>query len=60
MLYYKDLMDELVHVARLYHAADGLKTRLFDVLEKHLPHLDYGCKTRGCACYDPRYCNEKD
>lgn len=54
MLYYKDLMDELCDTARMYSGSYHLRHKLFDVLEKHLPHLDEGCKERGCACYDDR------
>ena len=52
MLYDKDLMDKLVNTARLWHASDGLRQRLHDVLDEFIPHLDAGCKERGCACYE--------
>lgn len=54
MIYNKELMDELCDTARLWHASDYLRTKLHEVLDKHIPHLDEGCRVRGCACYDPR------
>ena len=41
------------NVARLYHASDMLRHKLMEVLDRHIPHLDEGCKERGCPCYEP-------
>lgn len=54
MLYDRELILDLMNVARLYHASDMLRNKLMEVLDRHIPHLDEGCKKRGCACYDPR------
>lgn len=50
----KILMDELCDTARLYNGSRQLRLKLYEVLDKHIPHLDEGCKERGCACYDDR------
>ena len=50
----KILMDELCDTARLYYGSRQLRWKLYEVLDKHIPHLDEGCKERGCACYDDR------
>ena len=58
MLYDRELILDLMNMARLYHASDMLRDKLMEVLDRHIPHLDEGCKVRGCACYDPRDNNE--
>lgn len=44
----KPLLDELCQLAVMYHASQALRTKLFDALDKHIPHLDEGCLERGC------------
>ena len=44
----KPLLDELCQLAVMYHASQALRTKLFDALNKHIPHLDDGCFERGC------------
>ena len=53
MLYDRELILDLMNVARLYHASDMLRHKLMEVLDRHIPHLDEGCKERGCPCYEP-------
>ena len=48
----KPLLDRLYDVAILFHASSELRTKLFEALDEHIPHLDQGCFERGCACYD--------
>lgn len=44
----KPLLEELAQLAVLYHASSALKTKLFEALDKHIPHLDQACFERGC------------
>ena len=59
-LHNKELLSELCDVAVLFHASVALRTKLYEVLEKHLANeevlsiVDRGCYERGCACYDDR------
>jgi len=54
------LLTDLCNAAILFHASTALRTKLYEVLEKHLANeellsvVDLGCYERGCACYDYR------
>ena len=56
----KELLSELCDVAIMFHASVALRTKIYDVLEKHLANeenrivIDLGCYERGCACHDDR------
>ena len=56
----KELLSELCNVAIMFHASVALRTKIYDVLERHLAKeegltvIDRGCYERGCACYDDR------
>lgn len=56
----KELLSELCNVAIMFHASVALRTKIYDVLERHLAKeeslsvVDLGCYERGCACYDDR------
>jgi len=48
----KPLLDRLCELAILFHASSELRTKLFEALNAHIPHMDQGCLERGCACDD--------
>lgn len=48
----KELVDELMHVAVLFHASALLRTKIADVIDKHIPDLDPACMERGCTAID--------
>ena len=48
----KELVDELIHVAVLFHASALLRTKIADVIDKHIPDLDPACMERGCTAID--------
>jgi len=50
----KPLVEELAQIALLYHASSLLRVKLYAALDRYLPTLDEGCRTRGCPCYDER------
>ena len=56
----KELLSELCNVAIMFHTSVALRTKIYDVLERHLAKeegltvIDRGCYERGCACYDDR------
>ena len=54
----KPLLDRLCELAILFHASSELRTKLFEALNEHIPHMDQGCLERGCACDDDWKKNE--
>jgi hypothetical protein len=48
----KPLVEELMHVAVLFHASALLRTKIADVIDKHIPNLDPACMERGCTAID--------
>ena len=48
----KPLVEELMHVAVLFHASALLRTKIADVIDKHIPDLDPACMERGCTAID--------
>jgi len=48
----KPLVEELMNIAVLFHASALLRTKLADVINKHIPDLDPACMERGCTCID--------
>ena len=48
----KPLVEELMSIAVLFHASSMLRTKLADVIDKHIPDLDPACMERGCTCID--------
>jgi len=48
----KPLVEELMNIAILFHASALLRTKLADVINKHIPDLDPACMERGCTCID--------
>ena len=49
----KPIVEELMNVAILFHGSPSmLRTKIYDVLDKHLPELDPACMERGCPCVD--------
>ena len=52
MQYKKELIEDLRNVAILYHASVAIRTKLHEVLDKHLPHIGDVCCERGCIEYD--------
>ena len=48
----KELVDELMNIAVLFHASSMLRTKIADVIDKHIPDLDPACMERGCTCID--------
>jgi hypothetical protein len=46
------LIDELVNSAIIHHASSVLRTRIAEILYKHIPTLDQACYERGCPCID--------
>ena len=54
------LLTDLCNTAILFHASAALRTKIYEVLEKHLANeedltiMDRGCYERGCCCYDDR------
>lgn len=57
MQYKKELMDELCNAAILHHASSALRLKLFEVLDKHLPHIGDVCCERGCIEYEEPSCH---
>lgn len=53
----KPLVEELINIAVLFHASALLRTKIADVIDKHIPDLDPACMERGCTCID--YFKEK-
>ena len=48
----KPLVEELMNIAVLFHASSLLRTKIADVIDKHIPDLDPACMERGCTCID--------
>jgi hypothetical protein len=48
----KELVDELMNIAVLFHASALLRTKIADVIDKHIPDLDPACMERGCTAVD--------
>jgi hypothetical protein len=48
----KPLVEELMHVAVLFHASALLRKQIADVIDKHIPDLDPACMERGCTAID--------
>ena len=49
----KPLVDKLIHIAVLYHAAPiMLREKIYDALNEYLPDMDEGCRERGCIAVD--------
>ena len=48
----KELVDELMNIAVLFHASSMLRTKIADVIDKHIPNLDPACMERGCTAID--------
>lgn len=48
----KPLLDRLCELAILFHASSELRTKMFEALDEHIPHLDQGCFERGCPMDD--------
>jgi len=48
----KPLVEELMRVAVLFHASALLRTKIADVIDKHIPDLDPACMERGCTAVD--------
>ena len=48
----KELVDELMNIAVLFHASALLRTKIADVIDKHIPDLDPACMERGCTAID--------
>ena len=48
----KPLVEELMNIAVLFHASALLRTKIADVIDKHIPDLDPACMERGCTCID--------
>ena len=48
----KPLVEELMNIAVLFHASALLRTKLADVIDKHIPNLDPACMERGCTAVD--------
>ena len=48
----KELVDELMNIAVLFHASSMLRTKIADVIDKHIPDLDPACMERGCTAID--------
>ena len=48
----KELVDELMNIAVLFHASSMLRTKIADAIDKHIPDLDPACMERGCTCID--------
>ena len=45
----KPIVNELCDIAILFHGAPTLlRSKIYDVLDKHLPDLDPACMERGC------------
>ena len=41
-----------MNIAVLFHASALLRTKIADVIDKHIPDLDPACMERGCTCID--------
>jgi hypothetical protein len=48
----KPLVEELMNIAVLFHASALLRTKIADVIDKHIPDLDPACMERGCTAID--------
>ena len=48
----KPLVEELMNIAVLFHASALLRTKIADVIDKHIPNLDPACMERGCTAVD--------
>ena len=48
----KPLVEELMNIAVLFHASALLRTKIADVIDKHIPDLDPACMERGCTAVD--------
>tara|TARA_R110002126_G_scaffold159131_1_gene306479 strand:+ start:61 stop:243 length:183 start_codon:yes stop_codon:yes gene_type:complete len=48
----KPLVEELMNIAVLFHASALLRTKIAEVIDKHIPDLDPACMERGCTCID--------
>ena len=48
----KPLVEDLMNIAVLFHASALLRTKIADVIDKHIPDLDPACMERGCTCID--------
>ncbi len=42
-----------MNLAILYHGAPTmLRHKIYEALDNYLPHMDEGCRTRGCIAVD--------
>ena len=49
----KPLVEELMNIAILFHGSPTmLRTKIADVIDKHIPDLDPACMERGCTAVD--------
>jgi hypothetical protein len=49
----KPLVEELVTIAIIFHGSPTmLRTKIADVIDKHIPDLDSACMERGCTAID--------
>jgi len=49
----KPLVETLMNLAILYHGAPTmLRHKMYEALDSYLPHMDEGCRTRGCIAVD--------
>jgi len=49
----KELVEELLNIAILFHGSPTmLRTKIADVIDKHIPNLDPACMERGCTAID--------
>jgi hypothetical protein len=48
----KPLIEELMHIAVLFHASGMLRNKIFDALKEFVPDMDDGCFERGCPAID--------
>ena len=56
----KPLVEELMNIAVLFHASDLLRTKIAEVIDRHIPDLDPACMERGCPCLDTFPTKEKN
>jgi hypothetical protein len=48
----EELINELIDSVIIHHASSVLRTRIAEILYKHIPTLDQACYERGCPCID--------
>ena len=46
-------LNELIDSVIIHHTSRVLRTRIAEILYKHIPTLDQACYERGCPCIDP-------